>query len=386
MKKVYFIYLLVVIAAFSCKKPYLPQIKSASGSYLVVEGIINSGSDSTIIKLSKTVHITDAVRTNAESGATVTVEGEGFSKLLSEISPGVYAVVGLNLNAAAKYHLSIKLLSGQQYLSDDVAVKITPPIDTVSYAVKNNQLQIYASSHDPSSNTHYYRWSYDETWRFHAKYISNYKLQNNSIVRRGLDDDVFTCFGNAASNVIVLASTNGLAQDLVSNAPITQIMAGSEKISIRYSINIKEYALTQDAFAFWQNLKKNTEQLGSIFDALPSQLKGNIHNVADANEPVIGYIGVSTIQQKRIFIDQVDLPNEWLTQYPFDCGQDTALYNNPKTHANEVADYLLSGISLPTFAVTSAAGVIIGYGRTSYECGDCTIRGTKPTPFFWKDK
>jgi hypothetical protein len=55
MKKGGYLLIWLVIAATGCKKPFNPIVLSTSNSYLVVEGMINSGSDSTFIKLSHTV-------------------------------------------------------------------------------------------------------------------------------------------------------------------------------------------------------------------------------------------------------------------------------------------------------------------------------------------
>jgi hypothetical protein len=70
---------------------------------------------------------------------------------------------------------------------------------------------------------------------------------------------------------------------------------------------VKQYALNQEAFAYWQNIKKTTEQLGSIFDAQPSQFKGNIHSLTDSTEPVMGYVSASSIETKRIFVTSEDV-------------------------------------------------------------------------------
>ncbi|MFI5161523.1 MAG: hypothetical protein ACHQHN_09605, partial [Sphingobacteriales bacterium] len=47
----------ILIAFINCRKPYQPAIVSVNHNYLVVEGVINSGSDSTFIKLSHTVKL-----------------------------------------------------------------------------------------------------------------------------------------------------------------------------------------------------------------------------------------------------------------------------------------------------------------------------------------
>ncbi|MFI5160882.1 MAG: hypothetical protein ACHQHN_06370 [Sphingobacteriales bacterium] len=63
-KKYYMIYTTVAISmvAQGCKKPYLPVIIAVSSNYLVVEGIINTGSDSTSIQLSRTVPLTSTAQ------------------------------------------------------------------------------------------------------------------------------------------------------------------------------------------------------------------------------------------------------------------------------------------------------------------------------------
>jgi len=81
---------------------------------------------------------------------------------------------------------------------------------------------------------------------------------------------VFSCFAGDVSSNIILGSTATLAQAVISRTPITQVASTSEKLESKYSILVNQYALTNDAYTFWQNLRTNTEQLGSIFDAQPS--------------------------------------------------------------------------------------------------------------------
>ncbi len=383
----YLICAALLLTGFACKKLYQPNIISSGNSYLVVEGFINPGNEATTIKISRTVKLTDSVGLSMENGATVTVESNGGKWPLTELGGGEYYAPPLNLDISQKYHLRIKLANGQEYLSDDAEAKVTPPVDDITYNIKPDGLQINASAHDAANKTHYYRWEYDETWKFHSRYISNYKVVNGDVVPRQVEDQIFTCFGTHASSTVVLANTTKLEADVASNIPITNIIPSSEKISVRYSILLKQYALTKEAFDFWENLRKNTEQLGSIFDALPSQIKGNIHNTANLDEPVVGFIGVNTVTQKRIFIDKDDLPQEWILQYPFDCKQDSTLYVNPITKANDVSAFIISGIYLPTYAITGPkGGPAIGYGRASPQCADCTLRGVKRRPDYWTEK
>lgn len=378
----------LLFALMCCKTSYNPPSVSSPDSYLVVEGVINSGNDSTKIKLSKTVKLNSRSIMSPVLGAVVMVEsnnGNNFT-LVDVNNNGNYNSAPLNLSASQTYRLKINTNDGNQYVSDFMAVKLTPPIDSIGYTIQNGIMLLYINTHDPSNNTRYYRWDYDETWLFHSKYESEYVLDTstNTIQPRIASQGVYYCFANDVSSSILLNSTTKLSQDVVYQSPLTHIPITSEKLEKKYSILVKQYALTDDAYKFYQNLKTNTEQLGSIFDAQPNQLNGNIHNVKNPNMQVIGYLTVTNVQSKRIFITNDALPKYTVTVYPYDCEEDSALYVN-KYNFNDVQNVLINRpvTDIPTFAIFGFGG-IIGYGYSTPPCVDCTLRGSKQQPSFWK--
>ena len=269
------------------------------------------------------------------------------------------------------------------YLSDYSQAKITPAIDSLGFSVNSasDGISLYANTHDDGKNTRYYRWEYEETWRFHVSYNSDYKSNGKIIVPRSASDQVYLCYGSDVSSNIIVGSSAKLLQDVIYQQPLTNIEASSEKISIRYSILLKQYAINQDAYNFWTTLRTNTEQLGSIFDAQPSQQYGNIHCITTPSLPVIGYISASTLQSKRIFIDKSQLPAIWHPN--LNCsGLDTFYYCRPKSAPciDDVAAILVP----PTSTETPLYPIIGAYVSVVRYCGDCTIRGVVKQPPFWK--
>lgn len=380
---------LLILGSVCCKKPYNPRVTAGTNNYLVVEGIINPGGDSTVFIINETVKLNNSGTFNPVLGAIVSVEGEknGAYFLTDIYNNGHYnSLSGLNLSSDQRYRLRIKT-SEKEYLSDFVVVKTTPPIDSVGYNVKDGNVNLYVNTHDATNSTRFYRWDYDETWQFHAKYESQFVLDptSNSIVARNASQEVYHCFGNNFSSHIVLTSTEKLAKDVVFQGPLTQMPLSSEKVETRYSILVRQYALTKDAFQFYQTLQKNTEQLGSIFDAQPSQLTGNIRCLTNPSEPVVGYVTASTVQQKRIFINHTDLPGDVQPIYPYDCEEDTAFYSQPKTGVNQVQNDLINPpINLiPTRGLYDGMGHIVGYLYSTIPCTNCTLRGTTQAPSWW---
>jgi len=377
------LFFVLMISFMACRKPYDPPAIANNGSYLVVEGVVNSGADSTTITLSRTVNVSNKVTANPVLHAVVAVENDQNTVFpLTETGNGKYVAAGLSLDNSRTYRLSIKTSDNKQYQSDLVPVNITPPIDSIGFnivTVVDTGIQIYVNTHDSDNNTHYYRWDYDETWAFHSKYLSYWVSNGTALVERTQAQNISICYTGDVSSDIVIASSAKLKQDVLYQSPIAFIPSTSEKIESDYSILLREYALTADAYNFWVSLKKNTEQLGSIFDAQPSQLEGNIHCITNPAEPVIGYISVCKVSSKRFFISNAQLPG-WVPVYPYACQQDTL-----KTYTYNYYNDLVypPNTLIPTGPPPPPTGLPPFFYYSTPVCVDCTVRGSKtPPPFF----
>lgn len=379
-------YLLIFAMMVACKKPYNPTVIDSPKSYLIVEGVINTN-DTTTIKISRTVKLSSKT-TNNPVEANVSVESDnGESYGLYESAPGIYKLDGTFLDSSHKYRLHITTINeNNEYRSDFVAAKNAPPIDSIGYALTAKGIQIYANAHDATRNTRYYRFDYTETWKFHSLYNSGWVSNGVEIVPRPGDQQVYYCFKSASSSSILLGSTAKLTQDFLFQTPITTIDATSEKLETKYSILLKQYALTEDAYKFWETLRKNTEQLGSIFDAEPTQLAGNIHNIKDNSEVVIGFISAGAIATKRIFIANEQLPGNFFPVYPYECALDSNWFSDPHTinGLNEVQAVLIPGIEIPVSAFYKGGPLPAGFLGSDQYCVDCTLRGSSKQPDFWK--
>ncbi len=302
----------------ACKEKYLPSIIKLSTGYLVVEGVIVANNDSTIIKLSRTSNISDTLLPHPEAGAKVSVAGETNDRYdLTDAGNGNYVSPGLNLDFSKKYQLVINTADGKEYRSDLVPIKQTPAIDSVAwYQDSSNDVQVNVTTHDPANSTIYYRWDYTETWQYRSSFESNFDWINHGAVARQDGDRIYYCWASDNSSNILTGTSLKLAKDVIYKAPITTVKQTSEKIGLFYSILVKQYALTKEAFEFWQNLKLTTEQLGTLFDPQPTQVVSNIHCITNPSEIVVGYVSASTVQSKRIFINNLDLYN-WGYQYYF---------------------------------------------------------------------
>jgi hypothetical protein len=188
-------------------------------------------------------------------------------------------------------------------------MKVTPPIDSIYIKqTAADEVTFYTDAHDATNNTRYYRWDYMDTWKYVPVYTASYKYKNGVIspIVLGGSDDISSCYRTSNSTDIIIGSSAKLTQDFIKQQRITNIVASSQKIAYTYIIQLNQYALTKEAFEYYQNLKANTEQLGSIFDGQPSFLVGNIHCVTKPSEKVVGFISASTIAKKQIDLKRND--------------------------------------------------------------------------------
>ena len=394
-----FIFSIIGIGMLACKKPFMPAPVTTVTNYLVVEGMINI-SDSTFIKLSRTTPLSSTAVIKPELKATVSIESnQGGSYTLQEVGNGLYAASSFNLSAANQYRLRIKTSNGSQYVSDFNNTMISPSIDSVTWQAASD-LKIAVSTHDPNNATHYYRWDYTEEWEFHSNFSSGWISNGDSILIRQPSQQIWQCYTGDTSHLIALGSSTQLSTDVINKQLLTTIPGDAEKLSLKYSILVKQYALTKDAYDYWTLLQKNTEQLGSIFDSQPSASIGNIHNVNNPAEVVIGFISAGTISSQRIFISKSQLPN-WITTPKYAglaCSLDTIYAVNPypklyppwqNQYINYITPQFLGFLFMliPVQALYApSGGPTKPYAWLSSQpiCVDCTLRGKVVPPSYWK--
>lgn len=382
MKKllhIFFLFIFSTCVYVSCKKPYTPPAIKIDNKFLVIDGsLLNSPDSPSIITLSRTVKLTDSTQAiYPETGATVSADDNaGGTFAFFETSGGKYQSPPLSLNPTAMYRLKITASTGDQYESDFVEMKQTPPIDSVTWQ-QQNDVMISVNTHDPSNNTRYYRWDFIETWQNRAQLESELGVENGLIyyvVDRPYDQK-YNCWSTDYSTDILIGTSVALNDDVINMAPIATVLQNSVKINIRYSILVKQYAITEKAYQYFQILKKNTENLGSIFDAQPTQLIGNMHSVKNPSEIVIGYFTASSVTQKRIFINKDDV-TDWNYIYTGQSCDMITIDQNP-------TNYLLYTYPDTEYTAYYFSGMT-GLELNRVSCLDCTVQGgTNHKPSYW---
>lgn len=294
----------LLLISESCIVPFSPPEVSLDEQYLVVDGFFNvGGKDSSRIELRRTQNVNQTNQPVIETGAAITVEAEaGGTYAFVESGAGAYVLPPGVYAMEDKYRVRIRTVNGQEYLSDFVTVSRTPAIDSVSYKLDRvrNAMIFYVNAHDEQNKTRFYRWKFEETWEYESTYSSALEIVDSQIVSR--KENITKCWGNKKSGSILLGSTVRLSSDIIKDLPLNIVPISTNKLFRKYSILVKQYGLSREAFEYWTELSKSTQLTGGLFDPQPAQVTGNIKNIADPKSLVFGYFSASTEETRRITI------------------------------------------------------------------------------------
>lgn len=374
---------IAILLAGSCIDPYNPPEIESSESYLIVDGLVDLSAENARVQLIHSQALDEQGAPLRESNAAVSITVNGDQVfVLSETAPGEYSAWDMTVNPGDQCELRIRTAGGDEYVSEMVTSRETPPIDSVTWTANPTQLDIEVNTHDPTGNTRYYRWKYEQTVMYRSIHPSSYIWDAEQHVVRGrnLNEKIYECWKTTSSTSIGVFSTKGLSEDVVSKFIVASFPSTAWELRTKYSILVKQFAIDEREFNFWTELRKNTESIGTIFDPQPSQIAGNIHAVNPSAQKVFGYFSVGSSTEKRKFISYEELPykaSEYDTGYP-GCGfmvKDTLRLFQIMAGSNQL---IIDGIYDGPF--------LVGYWTAENRCIDCRIAhgGTNVEPDFWE--
>jgi hypothetical protein len=290
---------LLLLLLNSCIVEYVP-ITDEVAELLNVEGLITDQPGINTIKLSKSVPLWHRQVAQPVTGCKVWISDDlGQIAILKETLIGTYITDPANFQGKTgrKYALHITTSSSYRNLNFEsfpMEMKPVPPIDSIYYEKKTYQnwpsavegCQIYLDTYDHSNNCKFYRWKYSETWEFHLPF----NVKNR------------VCWSTVNSYEIFIKNTSILGEDRIIRYPLNAITNPIDKLSVKYSILVSQYSLNEDEYLYWERLKNTLDQIGGLYDLIPTFIPNNIFCVENPNEKTLGYFSVSAESSRRIFI------------------------------------------------------------------------------------
>ncbi|HZY25579.1 MAG TPA: DUF4249 domain-containing protein, partial [Bacteroidales bacterium] len=270
MKKI-FAFLLLVFAA-SCIDPYTPKLEGYA-SLLTVDALITDASTSCIVKLTMTTENQNDIPPPVPDANVYLTDDTGNTSTLINTGSGIYKTDSIEFRGAVgrTYVLHIATSDGKEYESDPCLMYPVPEVDRVYFAkdqqLVNNGIQsldgisIYLDSKEGTGNQ-YYRWSYEETWKFKVPYPKKYEYiatpdSPNSPNFMPVKDVKEFCWKSNRSDEVLINSTSGAGKGGLIKQHVSFIPTGlTDKLLIQYSILVNQYSISKGEYEFWNKLNQ----------------------------------------------------------------------------------------------------------------------------------
>ncbi len=383
----------ILICIFSlslstCIEPFDTESDTFT-DYLVVEGFLSDKASRHQIKLSRTSPFDSSIN-RFEEGAQVWLSTNNQEVIpFTETQAGIYlsdpsisGIVGLT------YQLNILTRDEKTYQSSPVILKPSPSIDSVYAHYLPASLEqgagifIYLDSHNPSQGTRFYRWEFEETYEIRPPFPSTYVWLGGNDFEFRHPDVVGRCWRTDPSSNILVSTTQNQSEDRISQFELRFIPEESFIMRFRYSILVKQYALNQESYLFWDALREFTENPGSLFDIQPGTSIGNIVNVNNPNELVLGYFDASQSSELRVFFTPQNFTPDGFIRPPY---LNTCEEFTESVPSTEIGNYMTQNNNAETREIWAAFGSNPAtFVTVPKDCGNCTNIGTTQIPDFWE--
>lgn len=309
MKRYQIISLILLSFLFTACEDRLDVSVGDETPRLVVEGRITNGNEPAEVRLSWTTGYDHGDRPPKVSGAVVCIsDNEGNCTELQETFNGTFSAAGTSLTGVAgrSYTVEISLPDGRSYVSAPEVLREAPGIDSSyaeffyrerlnssNYIESIPAMQLYADVLNPQDEDNFILWEWEGVFEFvpplapvpQTCWISEPKLYSR----------------------FNLMSDQNLSSSQVRGHKI-DFLDVDYRFNFRYSVELRQYALSAGAFEYLSGLKHQLDRSGSITDPPPYRVRSNIRNPEDENEVVLGYFYAAGQALSHLFIERNQIP------------------------------------------------------------------------------
>ena len=363
----------------SCIEEYEPDISAENQNNYVVEGNITDKGGFYSFFVSKASEISHPeFRPVHDCEVKIYDDNDNIFEA-QEYPNGEYKVYidKLFLTDGTAFKIEIVTPDDQIISSEYDTLRSCPDIDSVYYHVEtliaadpdNNIpiIQFYMDYDGNNTNCRNVKIEIEETWKYTTSYPKKWTWDGSTLtVYDPPDYSLNTCWRTVDDPYIYLFSTKNFNQNKYLKFPLHSIANTSQKLVEGYSLLIKQYSMSEDAYIFYEKIQQNTMSEGGLYETQPEQVRGNLENLTNPDSRVLGFFYVASVKSKRIFyanFDGIELnTRSFCTPIKLDLGYG-----------------ILTGMSEPVYLWLEGGQYTLPEG-----CVDCTSQGGKvEKPDFW---
>ena len=228
------------------------------------------------------------------------------------------------------YTIEIEENDGKMYRSTPQTMLPTPPINSIDFrfteipttGTLRSGVEVYAEFQDPAGENYYF-WQVNGIYRI---FTPQSNQPEGCCLFDPVDQRADKCWileRNVSGNTLALSDRlfdgqttrqlAGIVED--DGIRFANPTTGSEQ---QYHVELLQHNMSLEAFAYNERIGNLREINGELFDPLPISVGGNLYNVENPNDPIIGFFGAYSVQTKSMFINRDIL--SFVQPFPGPCG------------------------------------------------------------------
>jgi hypothetical protein len=318
MHRIRNISIIFILLLFGCIKPYDPKIESNKENKYVVSGRITDVEGWQEVEVSLSSPIESPEYIPVSHCAVYILDDKGNKFWLTEFEPGNYHVwMGKELLAPGRAFKVMVVPPGSEILESGFdTMPNCPQLDSVYYSIKElpttdpekylRVMQFYIDLNAEGNYSQYYKWEVTETWEYHAAHPAQFYYDGtfHEIIPPDYTNNV--CYTTSMVKNVFTVSTKGLSQNIYKQYPLHYINGNSSRLGYLYSMLVNQFALSEGAYNYWEQLRINSNEQGGLYEKQPLAIKGNMMNVTNPDRDVLGYFYTTSVSNKRYFYHDVE--------------------------------------------------------------------------------
>ncbi len=310
--------ILSMILLFACIKPFDPSIDSNAANTYVVSGRVSNTEGWQEVEVSLSSPIESPLYIPVPGCQVTILDDKGHVFSLEESEPGNYRVWmdQQYLIPGTSYQVRVATPGGEELESGFDRMAAGPQVDSVYYHINDvptpnpqvnlKVMQFYVDLNAKGDYSQYYKWEIVETWEYEAAHPLEYYYDGTHHVVDPPDYSKKVCWITGLVKNVFTVSTKSLSQNIYNQYPLQTVDGHTSRLGILYSTLVRQLALSEGAYNYWDQLRINSNEQGGLYEKQPFAIKGNLLNVSNPENDVLGYFYAASESTKRYFYHDVE--------------------------------------------------------------------------------
>lgn len=302
--------ILALASLGSCIYPYDSLPESRTERTLVVDGRILIGGISTI-------NLDYVIPLSANSGVSPSGKawieddlGNIFRESFDATSDSFTIRTESPFPGASSYR-AVAEVDGERYVSDWIVPDDPPVIENINFEADDNDVSVMVDLGTGDSKTGYAGFLLEENWEFHAdefprsyihtdtwEYFTEHEIaEMDSLYYH------YWCYRSDTTKSVIMLDYSGLEGNVVRSFPVKKFSRADSRNHRHYSINVRAFSLSKDAYEFGRKLREISNVGSDLFTPDPGSLKGNLHCETDPQREVMGIVLAGRVNSRRAFMN-----------------------------------------------------------------------------------